>query len=429
MVRVTGVIHPPPPNDPFFSQLLFREDEMNKIAMDYVGKPAYVEHETWNPPVGKVVQVGYTPSGNVACVIDVDPRTPQGKEVMEGLKNGTYKSFSVGVWFKCDRDRTSFHDPQVKEISFCQEGALPGTLIASYEDPEKPIVYYSASGLEVFYGQPEFDEYMRKLSHTRKVPPAGPYFGGQRRLAAQKYSHIPVPIITSAEMTTLENHTVVMQASASAGAAAPDTTETSWENDIVQLEFNDLNFKRLKETLVQANKALEDLNKRELQKIQAEADATNAELKAELLGEQGILMQASVSVPKQDVEQLVEFQIESPWVKNAEEKQRVIQHNKTLSGIFTGFKRTHEQMSSKVKEVEAKLAEAEAKLSAIYSQPSHDAFRKDLLPNMARTSGVLVQNSVGTTAKPSGSWMERTKHLTHIPLVSSMQIERVGQPQ
>jgi hypothetical protein len=184
LVRVKAICHPTPEKRGYLGQRIAQGEE-RKYALEYVGKPIYVNHVTKGKrPIGAVTKIEEGPHGQLVACFYIDPNTPEGDDVVRKIKAQYYRCVSMGFEFQCLKDQSVFWDPMPLELSVCGQGMLEGTRILALLDLEEYVKYGFEYGLKsLLEGPPDFEKVLkRKDVHSQLLVP--PNY--QRRLALLK---------------------------------------------------------------------------------------------------------------------------------------------------------------------------------------------------------------------------------------------------
>lgn len=155
VVAFVGCCHPKgdPDGSVGFS---FTEREIPEHCKSTKGVPVYLTHKHHLGPVGRVAKA-WQENGKMLVAGVIYDSTPAGKEASKGLLSGALRGLSLGVIHGIMKNNsgkcTSILWREIVDVSVCEEGDLPGTLImtvAAKEAVEK-VISESHSPYAAFY--------------------------------------------------------------------------------------------------------------------------------------------------------------------------------------------------------------------------------------------------------------------------------------
>jgi len=132
-LEVRGRCHPPPHKDPKYKGWELWASEVDRVMPKYVGKPVYVNHDP-SEAVGKVKKV-YRDKNSGSIVVDLalDP-TDKGLRAMKDVHGGKLRGLSLGYdAYENPVTKGRIGEAIPKEISLCEVGAMPDTLIYAFQ--------------------------------------------------------------------------------------------------------------------------------------------------------------------------------------------------------------------------------------------------------------------------------------------------------
>lgn len=152
-LEVRGRVHPPPHKDPKYKGWEHWASEVDTVIPEYVGKPVFINHEDTKTRVGQVKKMyKEKTSGCIVTDLTLDP-TDQGMAAMKDVISGKLKGLSLGY--------SAYENPVTKgrigraipkEISLCEVGAMPDTLIFAFQVDD--VVAVSAEKAKSIYTSP-----------------------------------------------------------------------------------------------------------------------------------------------------------------------------------------------------------------------------------------------------------------------------------
>jgi hypothetical protein len=165
---ISALIHPKPKSRSEVAQynVFICEEEMDRFMKDYLHKPVFLNHEK-NTHAGALMEFKRGKIGDVFVILYLDERFPYGKQAMEGVQNGTYKSISWGYTadFTTKGRRISKINPF--EVSLVEKGEI---------DRSRILCYGEISGGElkkIKISQSAFNQiYPKKMATSENTQPA-----------------------------------------------------------------------------------------------------------------------------------------------------------------------------------------------------------------------------------------------------------------
>jgi hypothetical protein len=131
MGLLTGIVSNKAEKDNY-DGLNFTERDMLVIVNKLVGLPIWEMHEEKNGVIGEVLSAAICKDRRIKVMINIDENTPNGKLVMQKVRDGKYKGFSCGT----DNEITDYMKPtmkirskNVREISVVDEPNVEGAII------------------------------------------------------------------------------------------------------------------------------------------------------------------------------------------------------------------------------------------------------------------------------------------------------------
>ena len=271
--------------DDLFLGKKIRKGEEGFIAEKYKGKPIFVEHITNRTrPIGAVNQLFQGDNGEIISEFWIDPNLPQGADIIAGIKNGIYKSLSVGIDFTNFKDeRTAFWDPDPIELSVVHDGLFAGTKIISMYDPsEIPRLRYFEEGmLALIFGPPK-DEIERKKIDYPKFDPNNPrhrYALKERKNRITQSYGIKIPSYFGYSKMS-------GQEALSASAADESNANKTIESLKASLSQKDIELKEKETEIEKMKKMVMELSKQEASNVNAKRQKLD-NLSTELFNPEG----------------------------------------------------------------------------------------------------------------------------------------------
>jgi hypothetical protein len=128
---IVGVCHPPSTHDDDYNGFNFRASEMEDAAKALVGKPVRLEDQ--GDQIGIIIKAECSPDGALVARILVSDQTPDGKQAIEGVRSGEYKSLAVSIHVNTDVfESGKCTEIRPYEVSICKESGRIGCAILSY---------------------------------------------------------------------------------------------------------------------------------------------------------------------------------------------------------------------------------------------------------------------------------------------------------
>jgi len=145
-LQFVGCCHPRGTKDKNGSDnpFLLTEDELRRECGRLPGMVIYDRHEL-DKPVG-LIKEAYIDGDGKLLIKGIFSDTDLGRNARKDLVTGVFKGLSLGCRHLYDKSSKQVKYSKIDEVSVCEEGELPGTLIYTYASRNPPSSSSLSSG-------------------------------------------------------------------------------------------------------------------------------------------------------------------------------------------------------------------------------------------------------------------------------------------